>query len=555
MAPAVDDPGSPALEDEGKNRPSRSIESLPELAHDAKDPQHDSLWQHRAARTLGPRARVLLMVLCAGGVVAVGRCFDFWFRGEHVGHPLTFGLLSMALWYGISRIVLGWIALLSMRTREHIAAEAGHSVAIFTTSSPGEPLQMFERTLAACRRVRYPHTTYLLDDTQNEAFRELAERHGAVHLPLVGFAGAKAGKINAALERTTEEFVLVLDPDHVPFPNFLDRVLGYFRDPKVGFVQVCQAYYNQARSPVARGAAEQTYAFYGPTQMGLQGLESVLVIGANCTFRRSALQAVGGHGVGLAEDLVTAVRLHAAGFGGVYVPEVVSRGLVPEDLAGFAQQQLKWARGVYEVLFVELTREFRRLSGWQRLCFVTVGTYYLVGLTTFIYMLIPHLAIWFGAYPVKMNLAEFIISGVPVAAVGIVTHLLVQRHYCHPQLERGFNLRGLALKIACWPVFGRALLLALGDRFVRYVPTAKRPGFVRTLPLLWPHLLNVAAFSVSALLVLLKLRAGAPDALQALGMLLFSLLFILLSLPALRWAGRRPNSSNDAWDEVPKWIS
>ncbi len=49
----------------------------------------------------------------------------------------------------------------------------------------------------------------------------------------------------------------------------------------------------------------------------------------------------------------------------VYVPEVVSRGLVPEDLGSFYRQQLKWARGVYEVAFTELPRLFGSLF-WRR---------------------------------------------------------------------------------------------------------------------------------------------------------------------------------------------
>ena len=76
---------------------------------------------------------------------------------------------------------------------------------------------MFEKTLAACARISYPHTTYLLDDTQNSEFKACAEKHGAVWLELVGIPGAKAGKINKALALTTEEFVLVMDPDHIPF--------------------------------------------------------------------------------------------------------------------------------------------------------------------------------------------------------------------------------------------------------------------------------------------------------------------------------------------------
>ncbi|MFZ5893017.1 MAG: glycosyltransferase family 2 protein [Myxococcota bacterium] len=513
------------------------------------------LWRHRWARPLGTAGHVVLVTACAAGAVAVARFFDFWFRGEHVENPILYALLSLALWYGISRIVLGWLALLAMRAPTHVQPESGHSVAIFTTSSPGEPLAMFERTLAACQRITYPHVTYLLDDTQDPAFRELAERHGAKHLELVGLPGAKAGKINAALERTQEDFVLVLDPDHVPFPNFLDRVLGHFRDQRVGFVQVCQAYYNQARSGVARGAAEQTYAFYGPTQMGLDGLGSVLAIGANCTFRRTALASIAGHGVGLAEDLVTAIRLHAAGWRGVYVPEVVSRGLVPEDLPGFVQQQLKWARGVYEVLFVEFPLAFKRLTNWQRLCFATVGTYYFVGVTTLLYWLIPHLAIWLGSYPTRMSFSAFLVAGVPVAVFGSLVHFMAQATYCQPSLEAGLNLRGLALKIACWPVYTWGFWLALGDRFVRYVPTAKRSSSARLSSVAWPHLLSLAAFVASAVRVSVKVYRYEPDAAQALAMLGFAALFALMTLPALWWSLRRTAPARkDAWDEVPTWL-
>ena len=246
--------------------------------------------------------------------------------------PALFAFLSLAFWYGISRIVLGWINYAALSKPMFRPATADHSVAIFVTSSPGEPLAMFEKTLEACALIRYPHSTYLLDDTRDPRFGTLAATHDATRLELVGIPGAKAGKINRALTLTDEEFILVLDPDHIPFPEFLDRVLGYFDDGEIGFVQVSQAYYNQSRSFTANAAAEQTYAFYGPGQIGLHGHRAAVAIGANCTFRRSALESIGGHGIGLAEDLVTAIRLHAAGWKSVYVPEVISRGLVPEDL-------------------------------------------------------------------------------------------------------------------------------------------------------------------------------------------------------------------------------
>ena len=192
--------------------------------------------------------------------------------------------------------------------------EKNLSVAVFTTSSPGEPLSMFEKTFKALKNLNYPHTTYLLDDTEDIAFKELAEEHGVVWLNLPNIPGAKAGKINEALKITKEDFILVLDPDHIVFPNFLDQTLGFFQDKKVGFVQVSQGYYNMYRSFTAHGAAEQTYAFYGPTQMGLFGYGGAVAIGANCTFRRKALDSIGGHAKGLSEDLNTSIRIHSKGW-------------------------------------------------------------------------------------------------------------------------------------------------------------------------------------------------------------------------------------------------
>lgn len=431
------------------------------------------IFRHRRARPVAQWERWLLGVLLFLGAQSVLLFALWWFRREHVGNPVLYALLTFATWYGISRIVIGWYNVFHIEQPPLRDAPPGRSVAIFITSSPGEPYAMFERTLAAAREVRYPHTTYLLDDTRDPRFAALAAAMGAVHLELIGIPGAKAGKINAALARTAEELILVLDPDHIPFAEFLDRVIGYFDDPQVGFVQVAQTYYNAPRSFVARAAAEQTFAFYGPIMQGMHGTGTAVAIGANCTFRRAALESIGGHGIGLAEDLVTAIRLHAAGWRSVYVPEVVARGLVPEDLDSFLRQQLKWARGVYEVLFREYPRAFRRLTPHQRIAYLMIGTYYLVGVTTPIYLAIPLLYLLTGVQPAAMFLAEYLVHALPVGIFGVVVYRFAQRWLCDPLRERGWHWRGMLLKIGCWSVYLKALLLAIGNVSVPYIPTAK----------------------------------------------------------------------------------
>ena len=496
--------------------------------------------------------------IAGAGFASLFRLGDWWFRSDHVANPFLFALLSLAFWYGMFRIALNWINYLAITKPLHRDPPADLTVAIFTTSAPGEPVSMFEKTLAACARVRYPHTTYLLDDTEDPAFRAVAEKHGAKWLELIGVPGAKAGKINLALEMTSEDFVLVLDPDHLPFPEFFDRVLGYFDDERVGFVQVAQAYYNQPQSLTAEGAAEQTYSFYGPGLMGLFGHGACVAIGANCTFRRRALEEIGGHGIGLAEDLITAVRLHAAGWKSIYVPEIVSRGLVPADLGSFFRQQLKWARGVYEVAFAELPHAFRTLSWRQRLAYFAIGTYYLSGLTTFLFLCFPYLYLWTGIEPASMRFGEFILYAGPVGIIGMLGYFYSERFLAGGNAERGAHLRGLALKIASWPVYLSGTLLAIFNRDIPYIPTSKtqvRGKFVR---LAWPQLLLIALYLLTiARVISVRMFSTAEGDLELTseaiwGMVAFATLPVLSSIGAVVAAheSSRSKLAEDAWERI-----
>ncbi|HSN68112.1 MAG TPA: glycosyltransferase family 2 protein, partial [Thermoanaerobaculia bacterium] len=220
-------------------------------------------------------------------------------------------------------------------------------------------------------------------------------------------------------------------------------------------------------------AAEQTFAFYGPIMQGMHGTGTAVAIGANCTFRRTALVGIGGHGIGLAEDLVTSIRLHAAGWKSIYVPEVLSRGLVPADLGSFMKQQLKWSRGVHEVLFVDYPRLFGRLTIHQRISYFMIGSYYFVGATSFIYFTIPLLYLWLGQNPAAFLLSEYVKHALPVGLLGVMIYRYMNRWLCDPPRERGWHWRGTLLKVGLWNIHLYGLLLAVARRDVPYVPTEK----------------------------------------------------------------------------------
>jgi cellulose synthase (UDP-forming) len=494
-----------------------------------------NLWKYQEAAGPDFKSKIVLAILVLTGSLCIANFADWWFKEDHISSLPLYILLTIILWWGMLRMVILWISYLRISKPAKKKSKPGMRVAIFTTSSPGEPLSMFEKTLAACAKIKYPHTTYLLDDTKDPRFKEVAEKNGAVCLELVGLPGAKAGKINAALKLTDEDFILVLDPDHIPFPNFLDEVLGYFEDEKVGYVQVSQGYYNQYISFTAAGAAEQTYGFYGPTQMGMNGLNCSVAIGANCTFRRKALESIGGHGIGLAEDLVTAIRIHSEGWKSVYTPVIVARGLVPEDLGSFCKQQLKWARGVHEVLFAEVPKLWKKLSFWQRLSYLTIGTYYTSGLITFLFLIIPYIFLLAGILPANMDFPEFIVKWLPVAVCGISIYLYVQKYLCHPESEKGLHWRGMILKFACWPVFLYGFLLSLVNAKVPYIPTSKQA--VKTFtPFARPLIIHQLLFLATIILVSIQRGVFTPEAKLSLtsgavwGMVAFASISFIMTL-------------------------
>jgi cellulose synthase (UDP-forming) len=206
---------------------------------------------------------------------------------------------------------------------------------------------------------------------------------------------------------------------------------------------------------------------------GMQGTGTAVAIGANCVFRRRALESIGGHGIGLAEDLVTSIRLHAKGWKSVYVPEVVSRGLVPADLDSYLKQQLKWSRGVYDVLLREYPRAFRRLTTHQKISYFMIGSYYIVGVTALVYIAIPLIYLWSGRQPAAFLLSEYVQHALPVGLFGVAIYRFTQRWLCDPVRERGFHWRGTLMKIGGWSVYLKGFFLAILGISVPYIPTAK----------------------------------------------------------------------------------
>ncbi|WP_245588170.1 glycosyltransferase [Algoriphagus terrigena] len=358
---------------------------------------------------------------------------------------------------------------------------------MLTTFCPGEPFDMLERTLRAMVNVRYPHTTYLCDEGNDPLAKRLCNELGVVHVSRETHEDAKAGNINNALKQATGEICVILDPDHAPFPEFLDHVLHHFDNPDVGYVQVVQAYANQSESLIAQGAAEQTYVFYGPYMQAMGQYGTAQAIGANCTFRRKALDSIGGHAAGLTEDMHTSMLLHAEGWKSVYEPTILSRGMVPSSISAYYKQQLKWSRGTFALWFRLFPKLFTKFDWRQKLHYGLMPVYYLFGLIGIVDFVVPIYSLLTGEYPWLIDPEVFFVYFAPFFLFSFVYRYIAQA-WLNEKEEKGLHLMGGILRVGTWWIYTIGFVYTLLKIKVPYIPTEKEHSTKGELLLGLPNL-------------------------------------------------------------------
>ena len=98
------------------------------------------------------------------------------------------------------------------------------------------------------KRMTYPHPIdiriHILDDGRRPEMRRVTEEEGANYISRTTNEGFKAGNLRHAMEETHGDFLVICDADTRPFPTLLEHTLGYFRDPKMAWVQTPQWFYD-----------------------------------------------------------------------------------------------------------------------------------------------------------------------------------------------------------------------------------------------------------------------------------------------------------------------
>jgi cellulose synthase (UDP-forming) len=423
----------------------------------------------RGESALSPGRRVLYTLLWMLWIVVVVRFWLFWGDPEHRGATALYVPATLAFAYLMTGLpTIYWFYVGRMRRPVPVAAPEGLRVAMITLCVPShESIDVIERQLRSLVAVRYPHDSWVLDEGGDPEVERLARAVGVRYFSRKGVlrwnkpgppfqAKTKAGNVNAWLDSLagadeSYEFFVQLDIDHRPRPEYLERTLGYFADPVVGWVQAPSVSAN-LRSWTARGLAEQDVVLQGPLQMGFYGHSGTpFIIGSHTTYRTAAVHAIGGFQPTRAEDHLDTVVLAAAGYRGVYVPVILAEGEGPEDLGTYLGQQFAWAYSMVQILLFHTPRLLRRYTPRQSVQFLMAQSWYTLWSLAIAVLWVLPIAALLSEHPITtMPLGEFL----AYYLAAILTSTLLwwaSRHWFPPQEVR-LSWRGVLLEIARWPI-------------------------------------------------------------------------------------------------------
>ena len=292
-----------------------------------------------------------------------------------------------------------------VKERRPITPEPDLKVDVFIPTY-NESVDIVRLTALAAKNIRYPHDTWILDDGNRSEIKALAEELGCHYLTREDNLHAKAGNLNNALKHSKADFIAMFDADHVPEENFLDRLLGYFNDPDVAYVQSPQDFYNIdsfqfSNNPKKKLLWHDQTFFYQIGQAGRDYWNATSFCGTTSVVRRSALDAVGGFATEtVTEDMHTAVKLQKLGFKTVYHPESLAYGIAATTYVEFLQQRLRWGHGNVQTLREEGLPFCKGLTRPQKICYTALGLGYFEGLSRLILYFTPAIVLLTGIAPI-----------------------------------------------------------------------------------------------------------------------------------------------------------
>lgn len=369
--------------------------------------------------------------------------FDDWING------IFCLLLFVAELYAIGTLVLAYFQTIKIRDRQPVdlslyPQDQWPKVDIYIPTY-NEDVEIVRKTTLCALAIEYPadkKQVYVLDDgraekykARREELRQMCEELGATMLTRDNNDHAKAGNINTAFKRTGGDLVLILDCDHMPVRQFLMHTVGFFFNPQVAFVQTPHWFYNPdpfERNLLTRGKIPVgNELFYKVLQKGNDFWNAAFFCGSAAVIRKEYALQVGGIATEtVTEDCHTAFRLHSLGYESIYYDKIMVAGLAPEKFSAYVGQQVRWARGMAQILRIEnpLINPKLHLTIPQRICYFSATSHFFYGFPRLMYAIAPPLFLLFGINSVKGLGLETLFYALPHIILSMQTNHIPYKH-------------------------------------------------------------------------------------------------------------------------------
>lgn len=388
------------------------------------------------------------------------------------------GLFAAELYYVVA-MSLGYFQVLWPLVRKPAALPADRqswpSVDVFVPTY-NESLELVKRTLLAAQALDWPKdrlNIYLLDDGRRPEFAAMCAELGARYMVRDDNRHAKAGNINAALARTSGEFLAIFDCDHLATRNFLTQTMGWFlRDRRLALMQTPHYYFSP--DPMERNLGKfgkipnEGELFYGLLQAGNDLWDATFFCGSCAVLRRSSLEQVGGIATeSVTEDAHTALKLHRAGFRSAYLAEPLAAGLATESLSSHVGQRIRWARGMIQIFRTDNPLLGRGLSLPQRLCYLNAMLHFLYGLPRLVFLTSPLANLLFGLHVIHAEAWMLLAYAAPHVGMGYLANRRAQGQFRHLLWAEVYEA------VLAWYILPPTLLALINPRLGRFNVTSK----------------------------------------------------------------------------------
>ncbi len=474
-------------------------------------------------------------------------------------------------------------------------------VGVFITTFD-EDIDLVRYSVEAAKKLTIPeHVTldiYVADDGDRPAMQKMVRASGVGYLNRGENRGYKAGNLANGLFQTSSDFFVICDADTQIFPQYIERTLGYFKDPKVAFVQTPHWFYDipegQSHADWLEEKLGRSSRVLAPILRLLSGREKIgsdpflansemffdviqrrrnrhgssFCCGAGSIHRAEAVfeNALEEQGKLLkrtlqrlkndrsssllprldmqpfryhvSEDIFTSLQQHTKGWRSIYHPEVLARMLSPWSMDAWATQKLKYAGGTFDIM-LRSDLVWRRGLPWQtRLHYMATFWSYLSVLWMPILFLAPLFSLLTGLAPVDAFSIQFFLHLVPL----LVANELAMSVGC-----KGHDIHtGRILSLVTLNIQLRALGQVLRGQKPHFPTTPKNPVVSDNLRYAMPTLTILAVMAAIAMYGIWAHFSGSPKHSASLvvvnlfWMSMNALAFSRVALAAL-WRPRLPD--------------